>query len=134
LHRLVQSRTIRHPISLKRIVRVLPVKLTVDKDKKENSVVKEGVKARATPIIVIIATVTDDVRLLKLPDNLKICALRFTERAKRRIETESKGGEALTLDELAIRAPTGRNTILLRGKKSSRKAERYFGKAPGFVI
>jgi large subunit ribosomal protein L18e len=34
------------------------------------------------------------------------------------------GGEVLTLDELALRAPKGTNTVLLRGPKD-REALRY---------
>lgn len=37
------------------------------------------------------------------------------------------GGEAITLDQLALRAPTGSNTILLRGKRNSREAVKHFG-------
>lgn len=40
------------------------------------------------------------------------------------------GGECITLDELALRAPTGANTYLLRGKKNSREAVRHFGFGP----
>merc|ERR1711974_596421 len=37
---------------------------------------------------------------------------------------------ALTFDELARRRPTGKNTVLLRGKKNAREVVRHFG-APG---
>lgn len=37
------------------------------------------------------------------------------------------GGEVLTLDQLALRAPTGANTVLLRGVKNSREANKHFG-------
>ena len=40
------------------------------------------------------------------------------------------GGEILTLDQLALRAPTGKQTVLLQGRRSARKAVRHFG-APG---
>lgn len=40
------------------------------------------------------------------------------------------GGEALTLDQLALRTPTGSNTILLRGKRSTREAVKHFGMGP----
>ena len=40
------------------------------------------------------------------------------------------GGECLTFDQLALRAPLGENTLLLRGSKSHREAEKHFG-APG---
>jgi hypothetical protein len=40
------------------------------------------------------------------------------------------GGECLTFDQLALRAPTGSNTVLLRGPKNAREAVKHFG-APG---
>ena len=39
------------------------------------------------------------------------------------------GGEILTLDQLALRAPTGKNTLMLQGKRSNRLACRHFGAA-----
>jgi len=59
---------------------------------------------------------------------LTIAALRFTTSAKERIL--KAGGEALTLDQLALRAPMGSNTILLRGKRSTREAVKHFGMGP----
>lgn len=41
------------------------------------------------------------------------------------------GGEILTFDQLALLAPTGSNTVLLRGPKNSREAVKHFGPAPG---
>jgi hypothetical protein len=67
------------------------------------------------------------VRLLEIP-KLTIAALRFTTSAKERIL--KAGGEALTLDQLALRSPTGSNTILLRGKRSTREAVKHFGMGP----
>jgi Ribosomal protein 60S L18 and 50S L18e len=46
--------------------------------------------------------------------DLKICALRVTDRARARIL--KAGGEILTFDQLALRAPTGKNTVLIQGK------------------
>lgn len=60
---------------------------------------------------------------------MSVCALRFTESARKRIE--EAGGECLTLDQLAMRRPTGKKVILLRGPLKSRTAEKHFGKAPG---
>jgi large subunit ribosomal protein L18e len=40
------------------------------------------------------------------------------------------GGECITFDDLALRAPTGSNCVLLRGPKNSREAVKHFG-APG---
>lgn len=74
-------------------------------------------------IAVVVSKVTDDVRLLEVP-KLTVCALGFTANAKKRIQ--AAGGECLTFDQLALRAPTGANTVLLRGPKS-REALRHFG-------
>jgi len=71
-----------------------------------------------------VGTVTDDIRLTTVP-KLTIAALRFTQAAKERII--AAGGEALTLDQLALRAPTGSNTVLLRGVKTAREAYKHFG-------
>ncbi len=64
---------------------------------------------------------------LSLP--LQVCALRFTEGARARIL--KAGGEVLTFDQLALRAPLGQNTILLQGPRKGREAVRHFGRAPG---
>ena len=69
-------------------------------------------------------TVTDDIRLTTVP-KITVAALRFTQAARDRIV--AAGGEALTLDQLALRAPTGSNTVLLRGVKTSREAYKHFG-------
>ena len=53
-------------------------------------------------------TVTDDLRLYEVP-KLSVAALRFTETARARIL--KAGGECLTFDQLALRAPTGSNTV-----------------------
>ena len=53
-------------------------------------------------------TITDDIRVYEVPQ-LKITALKFTERARARIE--KAGGECLTFDQLALRAPLGQNTV-----------------------
>lgn len=57
-----------------------------------------------------------------------MAALRFSQAAKERIL--KAGGEALTLDQLALRAPTGSNTVLLRGQRNSREAVKHFGMGP----
>lgn len=51
---------------------------------------------------------TDDIRVYEVPA-LKVTALRFTERARARIV--KAGGECLTFDQLALRAPLGQNTV-----------------------
>lgn len=53
---------------------------------------------------------TDDIRVYEVPA-LKVTALRFTETARARIE--KAGGECLTFDQLALRAPLGQNTVRL---------------------
>uniref|UniRef100_UPI0037543E17 hypothetical protein n=1 Tax=Salmonella sp. s54412 TaxID=3160128 RepID=UPI0037543E17 len=41
------------------------------------------------------------------------------------------GGEILTFDQLALRAPKGQNTVLLQGPRKAREAESHFGLASG---
>jgi large subunit ribosomal protein L18e len=72
---------------------------------------------------VIVGAVTDDIRLTELP-KLSVCALRFTAGARARI-TKS-GGECLTFDQLALKAPKGTGTVLLRGSKW-RESLTHFG-------
>ena len=110
LHRLFLSKINRPPLSLSRI-------------SKETA----NVEDRSSKIIVQVGTVTDDVRLQEVP-KLSIAALRFTQAAKELIL--KAGGEVLTLDQLALRAPTGSNTVLLRGKRNTREAVKHFGMGP----
>merc|ERR1719321_170930 len=79
-------------------------------------------------IAVVVGAVTDDKRVTEVP-KLSVCALRFTETARVRIA--KAGGECITFDKLALRAPLGQGTVLLRGPVKSRESERHFGKAPG---
>lgn len=83
--------------------------------------------ARDDKTLVTIGTVTDDVRMLTVP-KLTVAALRFTATARARIE--KAGGECLTIDQLALRAPTGSNTLLVRGPKNNREAVKHFGFGP----
>ena len=69
-------------------------------------------KSRPDKIAVVVGTVTDDARMLTVP-KLTICALRLTEGARARVL--KAGGTILTFDQLAVAAPTGKNTILLQG-------------------
>jgi large subunit ribosomal protein L18e len=108
LRRLFMSRINRPPVSLSRAV----------------ANISEAQKGKT---VVVIGTVTDDNRLLTIP-KLSIAALRFTATARARIE--QAGGETLTLDQLALRAPTGANTLLLRGPKNAREAVKHFGFGP----
>ncbi|KAI9805265.1 MAG: hypothetical protein M1833_005718 [Piccolia ochrophora] len=113
LRRLFMSRINRPPVSLSRIV--------------ANAANKETGKPTPDQTVVIVGTVTDDNRLVAVP-KLTIAALRFTATARARIE--ASGGECLTLDQLALRAPTGANTTLLRGPKNAREAVKHFGFGP----
>jgi len=106
LKRLFMSRVNRAPISLTRVIRYS--------------------KGHTDKVIAIVGTVTDDARLFEIP-KLTIAALRFTDTARARIVRA--GGEALTFDQLALRAPTGKNTLLLRGPRNARTANKHFGAA-----
>ena len=108
LKRLFTSRANRPPLSIKTIA-------------------KHAAKSEGDKIVTVVGSVTDDVRFLEVP-KLTICALRFSATAKARIL--KAGGECLTFDQLALRSPLGEGTLLLRGSKSHREAERHFG-APG---
>lgn len=111
LRRLFMSKINRPPVSLSRIIRNVS---RTDSPKNDKT-------------IVIVGTVTDDNRLLVVP-KLTIAALKFTATARARIV--AAGGEAITLDQLALRAPTGSNTVLLRGPKNAREAVKHFGFGP----
>lgn len=109
LKRLFMSRTNRPPMSIAQLKKFMDKKEAGDK------------------IAVVVGTVTDDVRMYEVP-KMTVCALRFSETARARIT--KAGGECLTFDQLALRAPTGENTLLLRGAKSHRETAKHFG-APG---
>uniref|UniRef100_A0A7S2UVJ6 Large ribosomal subunit protein uL15/eL18 domain-containing protein n=1 Tax=Fibrocapsa japonica TaxID=94617 RepID=A0A7S2UVJ6_9STRA len=104
LKRLYMSKTNSPPMSISRLTRYM--------------------KGKEDQTAVIVGTVTDDSRLLKLPA-LKVCALKFTEAARARIL--KAGGEVLTFDQLALQQPKGAGTVLLRGPKNAREAVRHFG-------
>ncbi|KAI0472583.1 ribosomal protein L18e/L15P [Xylariaceae sp. FL0804] len=108
LRRLFMSRINRPPVSISRI----------------KSQVTRGQEGKT---VVVVGTVTDDNRLLEVP-KITVAALRFTATARARIT--AAGGECLTLDQLALRAPTGSNTLLLRGPKNAREAVKHFGAGP----
>merc|ERR1712127_179999 len=110
LKRLLMSRTNRPPLAISKINRLMT---------------KPG---REEKVAVVVGCVTDDVRLLKVP-KLKVCALRFTERARARIL--KAGGEILTFDQLALRSPKGESTVLMQGPRKARKQYKHFGLAPG---
>jgi large subunit ribosomal protein L18e len=84
--RLRMSRINNPPISISRLSRYL--------------------KGKEEKIAVIVGAVTNDSRLLEIPQ-LTIAALRFTEAARARIV--KAGGECLTFDQLALRSPKGKH-------------------------
>jgi len=104
LQRLYMSKNNRPPMSISRVAQLL--------------------KGKENRVAVVVGTVTDDIRMLEVPA-VTVCALRFTETARARIL--AAGGHCMTFDQLAQKDPTGSNTLLLRGKRTSRKAYRYFG-------
>lgn len=107
LKRLYQSKTNRPPLSVSKLAKFM--------------------KGREDHIAVLVGKVTDDVRIHEVPP-LTVAALGFTRTARARIE--QAGGECITIDQLALRAPKGKKTVLLRGPKKAREAYRHFG-APG---
>ena len=108
LKRLFMSKVHKPPLSLSRLIKYT--------------------KGKEGKIAVVVGTITDDIRVYEVPA-IKVAALRFTETARARIE--KAGGECLTFDQLALRAPLGQNTVLLRGPKNAREAVKHFGRAPG---
>ena len=110
LKRLFMARRFRPPVSLKQ--------LTHEQKRKGNE----------EKTIVIVGTVTDDERLVNIP-KIKVAALHVTQSARVRIL--KAGGEIITFDQLAQRAPQGENTVLVQGPRKARLAEKHFGKAPG---
>merc|ERR1719348_562366 len=83
---------------------------------------------RSDKTAVVVGTITDDLRILEIP-KMKVCALRVTERARARIL--KAGGEIITFDQLALKTPKGKGTVLLQGPRKAREAYRHFGPAPG---
>ena len=72
------------------------------------------VQCQENKIAVVVGTITDDIRVHEVPC-LKVTALRFTETARARIE--KAGGECLTFDQLALKAPLGQNTVIQLSSK-----------------
>merc|ERR1719150_2870397 len=108
LRRLFMSKINRPPVSIAKIARQMK---------------KSG---REGKIIVIVGTVTNDDRIFDCP-KIKLAALHVTEKARERIL--KAGGEIMTFDQLALAAPTGKNTLLLQGARHARRANRQFGAA-----
>ena len=55
---------------------------------------------------------------------MKVAALRFTHKAKQRIE--ETGGSCLTLDQFVGACPKGSGALLLRGSTNKREANKHF--------
>jgi len=108
--RLCMARRHKPPMSLSRIIRLMK---------------KPG---REQKIAVCVGTVTNDLRTYTVP-KLTVCALHVTERARARIL--KAGGEIMTFDQLAVKTPRGKNTVLFQGPRKARETERHFGPAPG---
>jgi large subunit ribosomal protein L18e len=110
LKRLFMSRTNRPPVSIAKLAKEM--------------------NGKSGKTAVVVGTITNDVRLLD-SSKLKftVCALRATDAARARIV--AAGGEVITFDQLALRAPTGTNCVLLRGALKSREVYKHFGRAPG---
>jgi large subunit ribosomal protein L18e len=92
LKRLFMSKTNRPPLSLSKLAKFM--------------------KGKEGKVACVVGTITDDVRMFEVP-KLTVCALRFTATARARIV--KAGGECLTFDQLALKAPTGEGVVLLRG-------------------
>uniref|UniRef100_A0A672P7Y0 Large ribosomal subunit protein uL15/eL18 domain-containing protein n=1 Tax=Sinocyclocheilus grahami TaxID=75366 RepID=A0A672P7Y0_SINGR len=110
LRRLFMSKTNRPPLALSRLIRQMKL------------------PGRENLTAVVVGTITDDVRIQKIP-KLKVCALKLTDRARSRIL--KAGGQIMTFDQLALTAPRGKGTVLLSGPRKAREVYRHFGKAPG---
>merc|ERR1711996_108470 len=95
----------RPPLSLARLVRNMK---------------KDG---NADKLAVVVGTITNVLRIFEVP-KMTVCALRVTEKARERIL--KAGGEILTFDQLALRAPTGKNTLVIQGPRKSREAVKHF--------
>jgi len=110
LKRLFMSRTNRPPVSISQLAK--------------------NMKGKEGKIAVVVGTVTNDIRLLD-ESALKstVCCLKITDNARARIV--ASGGEVITFDQLALRAPTGSNCILIRGPLKAREVYKHFGRAPG---
>merc|ERR1712080_365460 len=67
--------------------------------------------------VVVVGTITNDIMIFEVP-KMTVCALHVTEKARERIL--KAGGEIITFDQLALRAPTGANTLMLKGPRKQR--------------
>eukprot|EP01071_Lankesteria_metandrocarpae_P002063 Lankesteria_metandrocarpae@DN2050_c0_g1_i1.p1 len=78
---------------------------------------------------VVVGSILDDKFVHKVPAKLRVCALRFSQLARNRIV--NAGGECMTFDQLALRAPLGSGCVLLRSPSKRREVEKHFGRPAG---
>jgi large subunit ribosomal protein L18e len=123
LKRLFMSNSNRPPLSLSRLVRHMKKKGILS-TKQNLHFLFSFFKGRENKTAVVVGSITDDARLYEVP-KLTVCALHLTESVRGRIL--AAGGEILTFDQLALRTPKGKNTVLLQGPRKARKANRFFG-------
>ena len=116
LKRLLNSRVNRAPVSLSKLAKFAQRKQVTEAEKNKQEVV-----------LAVVGTVTDDTRIIDIP-SMRICALKFTEKARKRI-LENKG-KCITFDQLALNRPKGESVILIRGSRD-REAKKHFGPPPG---
>jgi large subunit ribosomal protein L18e len=98
LKRLIMSRKMQTRISLSQIVCYF-------REKKNKT-------------IVVVGKVLNDERLIFLP-KISLCALYVSSSARKRII--KAGGKIFTFDQIAMKFPTGRNCVLIRGSKTKKK-------------
>lgn len=68
--------------------------------------------------IIIVGKVLNDERIFLIP-KIFICALKISSSARERIF--KAGGAVFTFDQLAMKFPTGKNCILIKGLASRKK-------------
>ncbi|CEF65151.1 60S ribosomal protein L18 [Strongyloides ratti] len=107
--RLCMSRINRAPISVSKITKFVK---------------REGNEGK---IVVTCSPVVNDPRIVEIP-KMRIVTTKITRAARARVI--KAGGEVLTFDQLAVIAPTGKNTLLVQGSRNNREAVKHFG-APG---
>jgi large subunit ribosomal protein L18e len=80
-----------------------------------NNTAAEGKTKFNSRIVAVVGSVTNDTRMLNIPEGLRVCALKFTSEARARIQKAK--GQCITWDQLAQIAPTGKDVLLLRGPR-----------------
>ena len=83
-------------------------------------------KGKEGKVACVVGTITDDVRMFEVP-KLTVCALRFTATARARIV--KAGGECLTFDQLALKAPTGEGVVLFERSEELQRSRQALWRA-----